>query len=103
MIFDYCLRDKTKQWVGTCRGATDAQAMDRARVDYIYTRWDVTPTDKDFRQRKADADEFPVKVVLSVGSLNYYQDLKQRMREGDQLSNTEMYDYKEFQQYFKRK
>jgi hypothetical protein len=103
MIFDYCIRDSKKNWIGTCQGSSDAQARDRARVDYIYTVWGLHPQDREFRQRKDEADALPAKVTLSVGSLHYYQDLRRRiMEDGDQLRNAELRDYKEFQHYFKR-
>ena len=102
MIFDYCIQDDVKKWVGTCRGASDAQARDRARVDYIYTKWDLHPSDRLFRQRKDEADMLPTKVTLSLGSLHYYQDLRQRIMDGEQVSRSEAQDYKEFQHYFKR-
>lgn len=103
MIFDYSIRDTTKKWEGTCRASSDAQAKDRARVDYIYTVWGLHPSDREFRQRKDEADSLHVKVTLSLGSLHYYQNLRRRIiGDGDQLSNAELQDYQEFQHYFKR-
>lgn len=103
MIFDYWIQDSKKKWVGICQGSSDAQARDRARVDYIYTVWGLHPSDREFRQRKDEADALPTKVVLSLGSLQYYQELRQRAIDGDpSLTASDLKDYKEFQHYFKR-
>lgn len=103
MIFDYSIRDDTQNWVGTCRASSDAQARDRARVDYVYTKWGLHPSDREFRHRKDEADGLQTRVTLSIGSLTYYQDLRHRVSIDDQsLNRPELQDYKEFQHYFKR-
>lgn len=103
MIFDYSIRDDTQNWVGTCRASSDAQARDRARVDYVYTKWGLHPEDREFRHRKDEADALPAKTTLSIGSLSYYQELRQRfVGDSQSLNRPELQDYKEFQHYFKR-
>jgi hypothetical protein len=68
---------------GTCSAVSVAQAKDRAKVDYLKTWENITPSSPRFKLSKSKLTDVSVEVELAQHHRTRYSQLYKIMRDGD--------------------